>query len=167
MAAPAMRYGSAFSGNTNLNVRQQVRFRYNLPLFRDGSKTVPPSVPLSTALCHGCPSPVNTNTQLTYTGPTLRPYHLPHASDPAVSAGVDPPTGTLIQRCGETGTQGTDIWLLCPPRARPPHGHAAMGMGSSGFSAGLASLPAIHKLSLDDSNGDADSKVDAHPPCPI
>ena len=40
-------------------------------------------------------------------------------------------------------------------------------MGSSGFSAGLASLPAIHELSLDDSNGDADSKVDAHPPCPI
>ena len=40
-------------------------------------------------------------------------------------------------------------------------------MGSSGFSAGLVSLPAIHELLLDDSNGDADSKVDAHPPCPI
>ena len=57
--------------------------------------------------------------------------------------------------------------MLCPPRVRPPHGHAAPGMGSSGFSAGLVSLPAIHELSLDDSNGDADSKVNAHLPCPI
>ena len=57
--------------------------------------------------------------------------------------------------------------MLCPPRARPPHGHAATGMGSSGFSAGLASLPAIHELPLDDSSGQDDSKVDAHPPCPI
>ena len=36
-------------------------------------------------------------------------------------------------------------------------------MGSSGFSAGLVSLPVIHELPLDDSNGDAD----AHPPCPF
>ena len=63
--------------------------------------------------------------------------------------------------------RGTDKRVLCSPRARPPHGHAAPGTGSSGFSAGLASLPAIHEPSLDDSNGDADSKVDAHPPCPI
>ena len=143
----------------------QVRFRYNLPLLRDEDSAT--SVPLFTVLCHGCPNPVNTNTQITYTGPTLRPCHLPHAPDPTVSAGIDPLTGTLIQRCGETGTRGTDIRVLCPPRARPPHGHAAPGMGSSGFSAGLVSLPAIHELSLDDSNGDADSKVDAHPPCPI
>ena len=40
-------------------------------------------------------------------------------------------------------------------------------MGSSGFSAGLVSLPVIHEPPLDDSSGDADSKVDAHPPCPI
>ena len=57
--------------------------------------------------------------------------------------------------------------MLCPLGARPPHGHAAPGLGSSGFSADLVSLPAIHELSLDDSNGDADSKVGAHPPCPI
>ena len=57
--------------------------------------------------------------------------------------------------------------MLCPPHARPPHGHAAPGMGSSGFSAGLVSLPGIHELPLDDSSGDADSKVDAHPPCPL
>ena len=63
--------------------------------------------------------------------------------------------------------RGTDIRVLCPPRARPPHGHAAPGTGSSGFSASLVSLPAIHEPSLDDSNGDADSKVDAHPPYPI
>ena len=63
--------------------------------------------------------------------------------------------------------RGTDIRVFCPPRARPPHGHVAPGTGSSGFSASLVSLPAIHELSLDDSNGDADSKVDAHPPCPI
>ena len=60
-----------------------------------------------------------------------------------------------------------DIRVLCPPRARSPHGHAAPGTGSSGFSASLVSLPASHEPSLDDSNGDADSKVDAHPPCPI
>ena len=63
--------------------------------------------------------------------------------------------------------RGTDIRVLGFPRARPPHGHVAPGTGSSGFSAGLVSLPAFHESSLDDSNGDADSKVDAHPPCPI
>ena len=63
--------------------------------------------------------------------------------------------------------RGTDIRVLCPPRDRPPHGHAAPGTGSSGFSASFISLPAIHEPSLDDSNGDADSKVDAYPPCPI
>ena len=61
----------------------------------------------------------------------------------------------------------TDIRVLCPPRARPLHGHASPGTRSSGFSAGLVSLPAIHEPALDDSNDDADSKVDAHPPCPI
>ena len=56
--------------------------------------------------------------------------------------------------------------MLCPSRARPPHGHAATRVGSSGFSSGLVSLPATHEPPLD-SSGDADSKVDAHPPCPI
>ena len=63
--------------------------------------------------------------------------------------------------------RGTDIRVLCPPRARPPHGHAAPGTGFFGFSASLVSLPAIHEPLLDDSNGDAEFKVDAHPPCPI
>ena len=120
-------------------------------------------VPLSTAPHHGYSPPVNTNTQVAYTGPTSRPCHLPHASDPAVSARTDPLTGTIIQRCGETRTRDTDIRVLCPPHARPPHGHAAPGMGSSGFSADLVSLPAIHELPLHDSNGDAD----AHPPYPL
>ena len=57
--------------------------------------------------------------------------------------------------------------MLCPSRDRPPHGHATTGVGSSGFSAGLVRLPATHEPPLDDSSGDADSKVDAHPPCPI
>ena len=113
------------------------------------------------------PPPVNTNTQVTYTDPTLRPCHLHHASDPAVSARTDPLTGTIIQSCGGTRTRGTDIRVLCPPHGRPPRGHAAPGMGSSGFSAGLVSLPGIHELPLDDSSGDADSKVDAHPPWPL
>ena len=60
--------------------------------------------------------------------------------------------------------RGTDIRVLCPPRARPPHGHAAPGTGSSGFSASLVSLSAVRELSFDDSNGDADSRVDAHSP---
>ena len=54
--------------------------------------------------------------------------------------------------------------MLCPSRDRPPHGHTTTSVGSSGFSAGLVSLPDIHELPLDDSSGDADSKVDAHPP---
>ena len=57
--------------------------------------------------------------------------------------------------------------MLCPPRDSPLHGRATTGVGSSGFSAGLVSLPAIHELPLGDSSDDADSKVDAHPPCPI
>ena len=57
--------------------------------------------------------------------------------------------------------------MLCPSRARPPHGHAATRVGSSGFSARLVSFSATHEPPLDDSSGDADSKVDAHPPCPI
>ena len=69
--------------------------------------------------------------------------------------------------CRETGTSDTDIRVLCPSRDRPPHGHATTGVGSSGFSAGFVSLPAIHELSLDDSSCDADFKVDAHPPYPI
>ena len=63
----------------------------------------------------------------------------------------------------EARTYGCSV----PLALAPPHGHAAPGTGSSGFSASLVSLPAIHEPSLDDSNGDADSKVDAHPPCPI
>ena len=124
-------------------------------------------MPLSTAPHHGYPPTVNTNTQETPTGLTLRPCHLHHASDPAASAKTDPLTGTILQRCGETCTRSTDIKELRPPRPRPTHGHAAPGRGSSGFSAGLVSLPAIHELPLDDSSGDADCKVDAHPPCPI
>ena len=57
--------------------------------------------------------------------------------------------------------------MLCPSRDRPPPGHATTGVGSSGFSAGSVSLPVIHEPPLDDSSGDVDSKVDAHPPCPI
>ena len=63
----------------------------------------------------------------------------------------------------EARTYGCSVSLTLVPR----HGHAAPGTGSSGFSAGLVSLPAIHELSLDDSNGDADSKLDARFPCPI
>ena len=82
---------------------------------------------------------------------------------------VTSPPSTIVElvRCGEIRARSTDIKELCPPRARPTHGHAAPGRGSSGFNAGLVSLPAIHKLPLDDSSGDADCKVDAHPPCPI
>ena len=57
--------------------------------------------------------------------------------------------------------------VLCPPHARPTHGHAVPGRSFFGFSAGLVSLPAIHEFPLDNSSGDADSKVDAHLPCPI
>ena len=68
----------------------------------------------------------------------------------------------------ETLAQATRTYgVLCPSRDRPPRGHATTGVGSSGFSAGLVSLPVIHEPPLDDINGDADSKVDAHPPCPI
>ena len=72
-----------------------------------------------------------------------------------------------IQRCGDTGTSETDIRVLCPSRDRPPQGHATTGVGSSVFSEGLVSLPVIHGPPLDNSSGDPDAKVDAHPPCPI
>ena len=57
--------------------------------------------------------------------------------------------------------------MLYPSCDCPPHGHATTGVGSSGFNAGLVSLPVIHEAPLEHSSGDADSKVDAHPPCPI
>ena len=57
--------------------------------------------------------------------------------------------------------------MLCPPHARLSPGYAAPSAGSSGFSAGLVRLPGIHELPFDDSSGDANSKVDAHPPCPF
>ena len=164
-AAPAMRYGPAYLGNNNPNARQPGTFQVQPSPTRPEDSAE--SVPLSTAPHHGYPPPVNTNTQVTYTGPTLRPCHLHHTSDPAVSARTDPLPGTIIQKCGGTRTRVTDMRVLCPPHARPTHGHAAPGRGSSRFSAGLVSLPAIHELPLDDSSGDADSKVDAHPPCPI
>ena len=141
----------------------QVRSRYNLLLPRSGPKTVPRTT-VYDSTSRILPPSEHQHTGNIYS-PNLQPCHLPHASDPAVSARTDPLTGTMIQRCGETRTQSTDILVLCPPHARPPHGHAAPGMCSSGFSAGLVSLPAIHELLLDDSNGDADS--DAHPPCPL
>ena len=62
-----------------------------------------------------------------------------------------------------TRTYGCSV----PLAFAPPHGHAATRVGSSGFSAGLVSLPATHEPPLDDSSGDVDSKVDAHPSCPI
>ena len=152
---------------TTRTAADQVRFTCRLHLLRDDSKTVT-SVALSMALSHGCPTPpVNTNTQVTYTEATLRPCHPPLTPEPAVPDGNDPPTGTSIQRCGATDKSNTDIRVLCPSRDRPTHGHATTGVGYSGFSAGLVSLPGIHEPPLDDSNGDADSKVDAHPPCPI
>ena len=68
----------------------------------------------------------------------------------------------------ETLVQATRTYGCSVPLAiAPPHGHATTSVGSSVFSAGLVSLPGIHELPLDDSSGDADSKVDAHPPCPI
>ena len=162
--APTMRYDPAFSGHTNPNARHPRTFQVQ--------PSPTPCQPEDSAAYHclrhhitNIPPPVNTNTQVTYTSPILRPCNLPHASDPAVSARTDPLTRTIIQRCGKTRTRGTDIRVLCPPHAHPPHGHGAPSMGSSGFSAGLVSLPAIHELPLDDSNGDADS--DAHPPCPL
>ena len=162
-----MRYGYWFTGKTNPNARQPGSFQVqpaHTPRRLEDSVTC---LALSTAPYHGCPNPVNANTQVTYTGHILLPCHLHHASDSAVSARTDPLTGTIIQRCGGTRTRGTDIRVLCPPHARPTHGHTIPGRGSSGFSAALVSLPAIHELPLDDNTGDADSKVDAHPPCPI
>ena len=64
------------------------------------------------------------------------------------------------KRHGHTGA-------LSLSRSPHPHGHATTSVGSSGFSAGLVSLPDIHELPLDDNSDDADSKVDAHPPYPI
>ena len=120
-AAPTMRYGSAFSGNTNPNARRPGTFQVPpapTPYRFDDSAT---SVSLSTALSHGCPTPppVNTNTQVSYTGPILRPCHPPLTPELAASDGNDPPTGTSIQRCGDTGTSDTDIQVLCPSRDRP------------------------------------------------
>ena len=121
-AAPTMRYGSAFRVTPTQTPAVQVHSRCHLLLLRDGFDDSATSVSLSTALSHGCPTPppVNTNTQVSYTGPTLRPCHPPLTPELAASDGNDPPTGTSIQRCGDTGTSDTDIRVLCPSRDRPP-----------------------------------------------
>ena len=129
-AAPLMRYGPAFSGNTNPNARRPGTFQVPptpTPWLFEDSAT---SVALSTALFHGWS--IHTSTQVTYTGPTLRPCHPPLIPEPAASDGNDPPTGTSLQRCEETGTSDTDIRVLCPSRDRPPPGHATTGVGSLG-----------------------------------
>ena len=81
------------------------------------------------------------------TEPFRRPSRLFHVSDSDVSSGNDPPTGTLIKRCGETGQRGLDIRVLCPPCTRPFHGEATPDADSSDPSASLVSLPVIHELS--------------------
>ena len=99
----------------------QVRSRCHLLLLRAGSTTVPHRYPcLRHYPTDPTPPPVNTNTQVSYTRPILRPCHPPLTPELAASDGNDPPTGTSIQRCGDTGTSDTDIRVLCPSRDRPP-----------------------------------------------
>ena len=99
----------------------QVRSRCHLLLLRDGSTTVPHRSP---CLRH---YPTDASLLLLLT-PTHRylilDRHCDRATPPltpelAASDGNDPPTGTSIQRCGDTGTSDTDIRVLCPSRARP------------------------------------------------
>lgn len=76
-----------------------------------------------------------------------RPSNLSHISDPDVLSGNDPPTGTLIQRCGETGIlRETCIRVLCPPCARPFYREATTDADSSGLSASLVSLHVVHEF---------------------
>ena len=100
----------------------QVRSRCHLLLLRDGSTTVPYRYP---CLRH-YPTDAPLLLQLT---PTHRYLILdrycdratpPLTPELAASDGNDPPTGTSIQRCGDTGTSDTDIRVLCPSRDRPP-----------------------------------------------
>ena len=100
----------------------QVRSRCHLLLLRDGSTTVPHRYP---CLRH-YPTDAPLLLQLT---PTHRYLILdrycdratpPLTPELAASDGNDPPTGTSIQRCGDTGTSDTDIRVLCPSRDRPP-----------------------------------------------
>lgn len=77
---------------------------YNLPPIRDGPK------PLLPYLFH-C---LQLNTpESSLRGLVHIMFYLP---------GTDQPTGTLVQKCGETGKQGTDIRALSPLRVRLPYG---------------------------------------------
>ena len=147
----------------------QVRSRCHLLLLRDGSTTVPYRYP---CLRH-YPTDAPLLLQLT---PTHRYLILDRYCDRAtpLSPLSLPPRTEMTHQPGrqfrgvETLVQATRTYGCSVPLAiAPPHGHATTSVGSSGFSAGLVSLPDIHELPLDDSSGDADSKVDAHPPCPI
>ena len=147
----------------------QVRSRCHLLLLRDGSTTVPHRYP---CLRH-YPTDAPLLLQLT---PTHRYLILDRQCDRAtpLSPLSLPPRTEMTHQPGrqfrgvETLVQATRTYGCSVPLAiAPPHGHATTSVGSSGFSAGLVSLPDIHKLPLDDSSGDADSKVDARPPYPI
>ena len=147
----------------------QVRSRCHLLLLRDGSTTVPHRYP---CLRH-YPTDAPLLLQLT---PTHRYLILDRHCDRAtpLSPLSLPPRTEMTHQPGrqfrgvETLVQAARTYGCSVPLAiAPPHGHATTGVGSSGFSACLVSLPDIHELPLDDSSGDADSKVDAHPPYPI
>ena len=147
----------------------QVRSRCHLLLLRDGSTTVPHRYP---CLRH-YPTDAPLLLQLI---PTHRYLILDRHCDRAtpLSPLSLPPRTEMTHQPGrqfrgvETLVQTTRAYRCSVPLAiAPPHGHATTSVGSSGFSAGLVSLSDIHELPLDDSSGEADSKVDAHPPYPI
>ena len=67
---------------------------------------------------------------------------------------------------GDTHTRYGHTGALSPSRS-PLSGYAAPERGFLWIQCWPGRLPGIHELPLDDSSGDADSKVDAHPPCPF
>ena len=130
MALPTQQIGAQTSEN-------QVRLGYLLPRSEDSAST---SVALPEAQSHQYLPSVEPYSQVSPAEPFRRPNRLSHISDPDVSTGNDPPTGTLIQRCGETGQRGPDIRVLCPPRARSFYGEATPDADSSDLSARLVNL---------------------------
>lgn len=78
------------------------------------------------------------------------------------ATGTDPPTGTVIQRCGDNGQR----WALCPPRVLPSYREIIPSAGPSDLCFSLVNMPVISESSPGMYRRDDVSEVVSNAPFP-